>query len=305
MVIEFAGVWPACPTPLTEQEDLDEAAMRRIVTFLASAGVHGLWFLGSGGEGVLVSEGVRRRAVEIVLDELDGAIPVLVGISAEGTKQALAKHRSLADLPIAGVFATAPFYYRCEQHEIAEFFRELAAQIGRPVIVYNNPHVGKVVIEPETILQLAEIEQIVGVKDTSGDFIFTQSILAATRGIPGFCVLQGYDELAAASMLAGADGVVSAIGCFAPRLLLDLTAAARVGDARRAFSLQHDVSDLVRQLGWGSSDVAYIRSTKAWLEVMGLCSRRVADPFAQASDEERRRVSQLLATVTEPAEVTG
>lgn len=298
------GVWPACPTPLAERDDLDEEGMRRVVRFLVEGGIHGLWLFGSGGEGVLLSDKVRRRAVEVVLEEVAESIPVLVGVSAEGTGRALARYRHLADLPFAGVFATPPFFYVYEQREIAEFYRALAHEIGRPLVVYNNPYAAKVGLEPETIAQLTEVEGIVGVKDSSGNFIVTQSILARVRDVPDFSVLQGFDTLAAASLLAGANGIVSAVACFAPRLPVELTEAAQLGDAERTFVLQRQVTELLDRLAWDPySDAAFIRGVKVCLELMGLCSARVAHPFAQASDEERRSTREALQATVGLAEI--
>jgi dihydrodipicolinate synthase/N-acetylneuraminate lyase len=298
----FEGVWPACPTILDRTEELDETGMRRVVRFLVDADVDGLWLLGGGGEGVLHSDAVRRRAVEVALDEAGPSLPLLIGISAEGTGRAIARYRALADLPVAGVFATPPYYYACSQREVVAFYQALAAEVERPLVAYNNPYAAKVAVEPETAAELAAVDGIAGVKDSSGDFLVTQSLLARVREVDGFSVLQGFDQLAAASVLAGADGIVTAVGCFMPRAMVELTDAARAGDAERAFALQREVLATLDRLAWDPySDSAFIRGVKTCLEVIGLCSANVAAPFEAATDEERTRVRAALRGVTEPA----
>lgn len=288
------GVWPACPTILTEDEQLDEEGMRSVVRFLVAGGVDGLWLLGGGGEGVMLSDDTRRRAVEAAVDEA-GDVPVVAGITAEGTAGALARYETLADLPIAGVFATPPYYYVTDERETLDFYGALARETGRPLVVYNNPYVAKTGIAPQAAARLAEIDGVVGVKDSSGDILTTQGIIRALRDIPGVAVAQGYDQLAAASLLAGADGVVTAIGCFAPGLVVELVQAGRSGDAERAMTLQHEVLDLLDRLAWDPySDSAFIRGVKTCLEVMGVCRAPVTRPFAAASDEERRHVAAAL-----------
>lgn len=295
MSLFLEGVWPACPTILTEDEKVDQEGMRRVASFLAERGVNGLWLLGGGGEGVLLADDVCREAVEVVLDEVGDRVPVVAGISAEGTRAALARYAALADLPVAGVFATPPYYYACNAGEIERFYRTLAAGIDKPVVVYNNPHAAKAGVDPATAARLAECEEIVAVKDSSGDFLVTQAFIAQTSHYKDFSVVQGYDQLVAASVLAGGRGAVTAVGCFAPELMLALTAAARMSDAERAFELQRRVVQLLDDFGWDPySDSAFIRGVKQCLAAIGLCSAYVAEPFSQVGEDDRMRVETVM-----------
>lgn len=301
----LVGVWPACPTILTGGEDLDEEGMRAVVRFLVDHEVDGLWLHGGGGEGVVLSDEVRRGAVEVALAEA-GTIPILVGISAESTRRALARYEALADLPVAGFFATPPYYYACDESEIVAFYRSLVDEIEVPVIVYNNPYVAKTAIAPDTATALAGIDGVVGLKDSSGDWIAAQAMLRVLRDISGFTVAQGYDQLAAVSLLNGADGVVTAVGTFAPRLVVQLARAARVGDATRALELQHEMLDLLDRLAWDPySDSAFIRGTKTCLEVLGVCKSGVAAPFSPATEDERGRVARALEPLSQLTGLTS
>jgi dihydrodipicolinate synthase/N-acetylneuraminate lyase len=300
--VAIQGVWPACPTVLGDGRRLDEGSTRRIARFLADAGVDGLWLLGGGGEGVLHSDDLRRGLVEVVLDEVGPSLPVIVGISAEGTERAIARYRPLADLPIAAVFATPPYYYACSQREVVEFYRALAGALEHPLIAYNNPYAARIPLDTSTAMALAEVDGIAGIKDSGGDFLFTQALLSGVGDNEGFVVLQGFDQLAAASVLAGADGVVNATACFMPRLLIELTRAARGRDVERAFALQRDVVDILDRLAWDpQSESAFIRGVKTCLEVMGLCSAHVMAPLESATEEERARTREALRDVIEHA----
>jgi dihydrodipicolinate synthase/N-acetylneuraminate lyase len=301
---QLQGVWTTFPTPLTENEGLDEKSTRRIAKFLAGAGVHGIWLLGSGGEGALLPDSARVREVEAVLDEV-GSIPVFVGISAEGTRRVLERYEALADLPFFGVFATPPIYYECTQSQLFDFYSTLATEIQRPLIIYNNPIAGRALVEAATLVELANHQHIVGVKETSGDFTVTQSVLIHTRALPDFCVFQGFDNLAAASILAGADGVVSSVSAFAPRLVLELNEAAHARDAERAFTLQNEVIQLIAQLGWDeTSESAFIRGMKTCLEALGLSTARVASPYTQASREEIQKARDAVMAAPQLAALT-
>jgi 4-hydroxy-tetrahydrodipicolinate synthase len=299
MTLLLEGVWPACPTMLQEDEKLDEESMRRVSRFLVDAGVDGLWLFGGGGEGVLLGDEVRRHAAEVVLDEVEGAVPVVVGISAEGTARALARFRALADLPVAGVFATPPFYYVCTREELYSFYGDLARETARPLIVYNNPFVAKASIAPADASALAEIEGVVGLKDSSGDFLVTQAMIRVASTRPEFAIMQGYDQLAAASLLTGAAGVVSAVACFVPHLMVGIAAAVRSGEANRALALQDELLDLLDRLSWDPySDSAFIRGVKTCLDVLGVGASSVARPFADATVAEREAVAGALEAAT-------
>jgi 4-hydroxy-tetrahydrodipicolinate synthase len=298
MTVALAGVWPAVATALTPDEDVDDAAMRRIVRFLVDSGVDGLWLLGGNGEGVLLSDANRRRVVEAACEEAGGAVPVFVGVSGEGTMRVLERFRAIADLPIDGVFATPPFYYGCSQLEIAGFYEALAAEIPKPVVAYNNNYVTSTTIELDTVVELADKKAIAGLKDTSGDLVYHQALVTASKPLGQFPVLQGFDNLAAASLLAGATGVVSAVASFAPSLVVSLMDAARRRDAEGAFAAQEDVVELISSLGWDPySDSAFIRGAKVCLEAMGLCEANVARPFTPADESERRRTREVLSGV--------
>src|SRR5258707_116937 len=155
VTIGLQGVWPACATIMTSDEALDEEGMARVVRFLIDNGVDGLWLLGGGGEGAMLTLPTRRRVVEVVLQEVGGAIPVVAGLSAPSTALVIENYRAIADLPVDGVFATAPFYYVCSQREARGFYERLLDELDHPMVVYNNPHVTGVTINPATIEVLA------------------------------------------------------------------------------------------------------------------------------------------------------
>jgi 4-hydroxy-tetrahydrodipicolinate synthase len=261
-------------------------------------GVHGVWLLGGAGEGALLAADARRHAVEAALAELGGALPLAVGISGASTQHVLSRYRALADLPVTGFFVTPPYVYGCEQIEVVEFYRVLSVEIERPLIVYNNPDLARTSLTPATVAELLALPGIVGVKDSSGDLATTQAFItkAAARDLS---VLQGYDTLAAASLLAGGAGIVSALACFVPSLMLELWHAAAADDAATAMARQRRASEILDLLAWEPTDGAYIRGIKMALARQGLCTDTLVHPFKAASDDERNATSRVLEGLEE------
>jgi 4-hydroxy-tetrahydrodipicolinate synthase len=289
-------VWPACPTALRADGSFDEPAMRRLVRFLCDRGVDGLWLLGGVGEGTLHSDPLCRQVLEATLDELSGEIPVLVGISAESTARAITRRRHLGELPAAGYFALPPYYYPSDQDEVARFFAELASAVDAPLVLYNNPKIAKVTIEPATVERMVAVDGVAGLKDSSGDLDYIRTIRKLGSAISGFSVLQGIEELAAAGLLAGADGIVTGLGSLFPDPFVEIVRAVRLGDETGARSLQHEVVGIIKRLGWDlDSDAAYIGGLKACLEAIGIGEATVPSPLRPVTEAERDQARRALA----------
>src|SRR5207245_1628758 len=105
------GIFPAIPTALTPDEDLDVAAQRRIVEFLLEGGVHGLWVLGTGGEAAMLTDDVRQQAVGVIMEEVAGRVPVIVGVGEAGTRRTIDRIRTMEQMGVDAIFVTAPYYY--------------------------------------------------------------------------------------------------------------------------------------------------------------------------------------------------
>lgn len=275
----YRGMWPACITPLTADEELDAGAMRKLAISLQQAGVDGLWLFGSGGEGPALSDTTRRAAVEVIVEATDGKLPILAGISAEGYRRALERYRPLADLPLAGVFSTPPIYYTYTQDELVDYFRALAGETGQDVFIYHNPFFAHTSLTIESVVTLAGIEGIKGAKDSTRDLATTQRLIHEAGD--QFAVFQGEELLAGPSLLAGAEGLVSVIATVNPRMFLDLIAAARAGDVSATNKYQSDVTDLVRDLGLTQpvTNGGFIGAVKQRLHAQGLCGTAMTRPF--------------------------
>lgn len=279
-------------TPLTGAERVDEVALGRLVDHVVCRGADGLLVLGTTGEFAGLPDCERVRAVEAVVAAAAGRVPVWAGVGDASTARAAANMRALAGLDVDAYVVCAPYYMgSLSQLELERHFARLAEWTLRPLLVYNIPQTTGVTIEPETIARLAAYEEIIGAKDSAADFARCQSLLHLTAERPDFTVYTGQERLAAASLLAGAHGVVSGLANLVPEVFLELHAACRDERLDRAGSLQRWLT----QLSDAISDDWWLRGIKHALDMQGVAQPRVLWPWvSDLAPVHREGIERLL-----------
>lgn len=279
-----------CPlaTPLGEDEQLDVPALHRLLDRIMPD-LDGVFPLGSSGEFALLTPSTAERLVDEVVSYVGGRMPVYVGIGAPGTTLALDNLKRLARPGVDYVVACTPFYYPLtDQGSVAAHFLALADASPVPLVLYNIPQNTATHIAPATAARLAEHPNIVGMKDSWGDMFLHQEFLALRSDT--FQVLQGREQLAAASLWLGGDGVISALANFAPGLLQEMASAVREGDHARALEVQRTVTELARVFDQGY----WLSALKATLAALRIGSGRLARPLPECTDAQREKIGLLL-----------
>lgn len=304
--LKIHGIIPPLVTPLSDRDELDRAGLERLVEHLVGAGVHGLFVLGTTGEGPSLSRKVRREMVEQTCGLARGRLPVYVGI----TDTSLVEARHLAwqsvEAGAAAVVAAPPFYFPAGQTELRHWFDELLADLPLPLLAYNIPSCTKIAIERETLEALIERENVIGLKDSSGDLDVPRDALAlAAEKRPGWPVLTGPEHLLAEAVALGASGGVTGGANLAPRLFVDLYEAARAGNAAEVARLQALVTRLRELYTIGKYGSAFLKGVKCALERSGVCSGRMAPPFDAFHAPERERVARWMAGFAETGYLPG
>lgn len=298
----LSGVVPPLCTPLTPEHEVDVTSLERLVDHLVDAGVDGLFVLGSTGEVALLPDTHRRRVAETVVKHVAGQLPVLAGVIDTGTPRVLQHAENLADLDLAGLVVTAPFYTRTHPAEIAAHFRAIAERTGRSVYAYDLPVGVHTKLDGELLLELAADGVLAGLKDSSGDDAALRNLLLARRagGLDGFAVLTGAELTVDNALWMGADGVVPGLGNVDPhgytRLYrhtrADERAEARAEQERlvRLFSLVNAGSPT--RMGRGSSALG---AFKAALHLRGVIAcPATALPYIPLDDDEIQVVRERL-----------
>lgn len=276
---DFHGLFPACPTLITEDEKLDESAQRSLYRANADAGASGFWMFGSGGEGLTLTDDVRREALEVLFDELGSDFPVLAGISAEGTARAMERYRPISDLPIKGTFAVPPTYYGYSQDELIDYFVSMVDLTQKPVFPYHNPFFTKNRLSIETMITLADTDGIAGTKDSTTEIAETQRLVWDTPD--DFIVFQGAEELIAVSIAIGATSIVSVVSSSNPALFVDLINTVKAGDLPAAWKKQAAVNDYLVEIGTAdaANEGEFVGAVKRRLAADGFGNGKLTAPW--------------------------
>jgi 4-hydroxy-tetrahydrodipicolinate synthase len=290
-MLRLEGIVPPVVTPLTDGERVDEEGLRRQLRRLLDAGVRGIFFLGTTGEQPALLEAERGRAIEVARDEVGDRVPLVVGAMAPGTGRAVENIAQAQRLGADAVAVTPPYYYPTQgAAEQVAHYRACAASAAVPVVIYNIPQTTKVMLQPETIAELAAIPNIAGLKDSSQDFIHFLKILEILGERQDFSCLIGSPPLIGAAVLFGAAGGVPGIANLDPALLVALYEAARRRAVVEVTAIQQRVLRLMRVLAFG----APVACLKTALEVMGVCGARTCAPTQPISEDGRRRIAAIL-----------
>jgi 4-hydroxy-tetrahydrodipicolinate synthase len=291
-------------TPLSDQNSIDRGGLERLIEHLIAGGVHGLFILGTTGEGPGLSYVLRRELIERTCAQVAGRVPVLVGITDTSYEEscALAAHakRSGAD----AVVTAPPYYFAVSQSDLFRLVERLCGQLELPLYLYNMPSLTKARFEPETVLRMAELPNVWGLKDSSGDLAYVRSIVTPMRNRPEFTVLVGPEDLLLESISLGAHGGVCGGANLFPRLFVSLYEAAREGDAEKATLLQQKVNGIGELLyGIGEAESSYLRGLKLGLELLGICKSTLTLPFDSANPQRHEMLrARLMECVGKPPE---
>lgn len=284
-------------TPLRERDALDIAGLERLVEHIVAGGVQGLFVLGTSGEGPGLSYRLRREVIQNVCRQMRGRLPVLVGITDTSFTEAVAMAKCAADAGAQAVVTAGPFYLPTAQPELIDYIERLVQELPLPLFIYNMPQLTKVHFEPETLRQLSHLEKIIGLKDSSGDLVYYDKLIALKQERPDWSVLVGPEHLLAETVRRGGDGGVNGGANFYPRLFVDLYQAVRAGDAKRAEELQQRLVQLGQIYSVGRHASAVVKGMKCACSLLGLCDDRMAEPFERFREPERERVRAILESL--------
>lgn len=295
--LALTGVVPPLVTPLDADGEVDRGSLERLVAFQLDAGVDGVFVGGSSGEIALLDTAQRREVVEVTVGAVAGAVPVLAGAIATGTRPVIEHARQAAELGADAVVVTPPFYVAPHPAEIVEHFRRVTAAVDVPVVAYDIPSAVVTRLTPDVVAELTTDRLVVALKDSSGDLTTFREILRRTE-LPAFT---GSELLADTAMGLGAAGIVPGLGNVDPHGYVRLHRAARDGDWEAAKAEQDRLANLFRLVS--VADRTRIGFTAGALGGFkaALAARGVIDdpatsaPLSALDDAERRAIEELLS----------
>jgi 4-hydroxy-tetrahydrodipicolinate synthase len=292
----FSGCGTALVTPFRRDLSLDEPAIRKLVRRQIDAGIDFLVPCGTTGESPTLTEREHLRVVEITLEDASGRVPVLAGAGGYNTAEAVSLAKHLQSMRVDGILSVTPYYNKPTPEGLYRHFQAIASAISLPIIVYNVPRRTGTNVDPATLKRLAEIDNIIGVKEASGDLAQIASILGHLP--ERFTVLSGDDALALPTIALGGKGLISVVSNEIPAEMTELVRLCLQNDFDQARRLQRRFLPLM--------EVNFIESSpipvKAAMAAMGLLEpvwRLPLCPPRPENEEKIRGVLECLGLVGE------
>lgn len=292
------GIIPPVITPIQSQNELDAEGLSRLLEHILSGGVHGLFILGTTGEGPSLSYDLRYEVTERVCSQVDGRVPVLVGITDTSFTESIQLSKKAMDVGAEAVVAAPPYYFSSNQSELIGYYQSLADESPLPLFLYNMPSHTKVYFEPETVKILTDHSNIIGFKDSSGDFLYFQNIVRLLQNIPKFSILVGPEEMLMQTMLIGGHGGVNGGANIFPKLYVAMYEAAVKKDFEQMSSLQEKILQISSSLySIGDSPGKFLQGLKCTLSLMGICNDTLALPYNAFGVQEKEKIRQSLKKI--------
>jgi len=284
----FTGVGTALVTPFTAGGSLDEAAVRRLARRQIEAGIHFLCPCGTTGESPTLSDAEKIRIVEILLEESSGRVPIVAGAGGNHTDEVVHLAKEFERRGVSGLLSVTPYYNKPTQEGLYQHFATIAGSTRLPIIVYNVPGRTGVNVEVTTLVRLAQIPNIVAVKEASGNVTQMCEICRAVP--PDFIVLSGDDALTLPLMAVGGHGVISVASNEIPADMAHMVEAAERNDFAAARAVHHRILSLM-QINFVESNPIPV---KAALAAMGLIEETYRLPMCAPRPESREKILKVL-----------
>jgi 4-hydroxy-tetrahydrodipicolinate synthase len=288
MRTNWTGVGTALVTPFTPSGDVDEIGVRRLGRRQIDGGIHFLVPCGTTGESPTLTAAERVRIVEILVDEARGEVPILAGAGGYNTRDVVELADQMREVGASGLLSVTPYYNKPTQEGLYQHYRAIAENTPLPIILYNVPGRTSVNIETRTLLRLAEIPNIVGVKEASGNI---SQICEVVHSVPAnFIVLSGDDAITLPLMSIGGRGIVSVVSNEIPGDMVEMVEAAERGDFASAREIHQRIFPLM-QVNFVEANPVPV---KAAMAAMGLLEEVYRLPMCSPRPESKDKILQVL-----------
>jgi len=287
--MELMGCVTALVTPFRKDGGVDEPALHALVNWQIESGIDFLVPCGTTGEASTLSEAEWLRVVEVLIAATAGRVPVFAGCSHNATHEAVAKARKLAQVHgLTGILTASPYYNRPGQEGQYQHFRAIAEAVDLPVLLYNIPGRTGANLEPATVLRLAELPNVIGIKESSGNLAqITELLTTAPRS---FKVFAGDDGMALPVLALGGSGLVSVASNALPGQMARMVQAALDNDWAGARRINRHFFRLMQAHFWEPSPAPI----KAVLSMLGRCEDVLRLPMVPVSPATRRRLETIV-----------
>jgi len=291
--VAIKGIIPPIITPMNEDESINVAELRRQVNRQIEGGVHALFCFGTNGEGYILSGAEKELVLRTVIEECNGRVPVYAGTGCISTKETIAQSKMAMELGADVLSIITPSFAAASQNELYEHYKAVAAAVDMPIVLYNIPARTGNALAPATVGRLAQIDNIVGAKDSSGNFTNILSYITAGSAKKNgtFSVLSGNDQLIVWNLLAGGTGGIAGCANVYPHVMAsiyDLFMAGKIEEAKAANASIQSFRDCFK---FGNPNTI----VKTAVELLGYPVGKCRAPFNQVPAEGIEALKKVLA----------
>ena len=292
------GVIPAMITSFNKDESINKEGIRKTVNYLISAKVDGLYITGSTGETFLMSQEEKKQAIEIIVEEVNGRVPVIAHIGSIGTKITTELGQYAEKIGVDALSALPPFYYGFSNDEIFNYYQDISNSTNLPITVYNISHAH--LMDIDMLKRLASIKNVKGVKYTAPTH-FNFSKIKKEIG-NSFKIYSGMDEMSLSGLISGADGIIGSFYNLMPELFVDIYAKIKEENINEAKKIQEKINIII-MYALSKSGYPFIKMGLNWLDVD---SGYVRKPFTTFVDKEIENIIKKdLKKLTDQNDLSG
>ncbi|MGP1521845.1 MAG: N-acetylneuraminate lyase [Treponema sp.] len=285
-----SGLYSALITPYNKSGELDTAMLCKVIKHQLDKGVEGFYCCGSSGEGLLLSNDERKKILEVVLSEVSGQVPVVAHVGALSTRNAVDLARHAEKTGACAVSAIPPIYYHYSQNEINRYYIDILQAIDVDLIVYNIPQFTGISFTAEN--PLLKNRRISGIKHTSMNLYDLERI---GKAYPEKTLINGFDEIYASALAAGATATIGTMANICPKLHLKIRGAFLAGKNEEAYALQHRLNDVI-QVFVNSS---VFPATKYALFLQGFDVGQCRKPFAPLTQKQKQKINSAMNAIAD------
>ena len=288
MKLKLEGIWTPIPTPLTNQGKIDQAVTRKLVDFHIESGIDGILPLGTSGEFALLTREERAQLVEMVVDQANGRVPVVAGVSDPAIENVLQLSADAKKAGADAVIATPPYYFTTTDEGHYDHFKTISESIDLPLMIYNIPEWTHSFVTPETVQRLADEKLVVGMKYTEYNFLNLIRFLRKSHN--KIAIFAGSDAMAYSNLEFGGSGAIIGSANVIPKLASKIFDDYKKGDLTGARESQERLLPVIEALGLGK----YPAALKEAMSLIGMPVGLLKEPLQALSVSEKRTVAGLL-----------
>ncbi len=290
----FRGIFPAIITPFDEDGDIGEQRLVDFIDHVVERGVHGIYLLGTNGEAPLLSFKEKKKIIDITMRNLNDRVPVIAGTMCNSTKKTIELSKYAEEKGADALHVIVPYYYPVDERSLKKHIKKIGEKVDIPLFLYSIPQFTGNEIKTSTLLEMTENEDLIGLKDSSGDVEwFYNTLVNVRKRRKDFVLFGGNDSLIFNYLTLGGDGAVTAVGNAFPELVVEIYEKYKAGDLKAAKERQKKVLEIKNIF----SDYPTMSAVKGALKVKGHDYGDLREPLHSLDRKELKSLEEELKTI--------